>query len=128
PGVEVEPTLAPQPVFGPAPEVWEDLARKLREAEQPLLFVGSGVRASRTEADVLALAEALQVPFATTAHAKGTMPENHPLALGIHGHARSRWALAYADQGSDVVVTLGTQLSDIATGGYRPLAREGGTV
>lgn len=128
PGVEVEPTLSASPVFGPDQQVWEELAAQLRDAEQPLLFVGSGVRASGTEAEALALAEALQIPFATTAHAKGTMPEDHPLALGIHGHARSRWALAYAGQGSDLVVTLGTQLSDIATGGYQPLTRKGGAV
>jgi len=125
----VEPTLAPRTVAEAVPdEEWERIARGLVNAEKPLIFVGSGVRISGTGAEVLRLAEALRVPFATTAHAKGTLPETHPLSLGVMGHARSRWAAAYAEEGPDFVVALGTQLSDLATGGYRPLAREGGTV
>lgn len=125
----VEPTIAPRTIEAAVPdEEWERIARGLASAEKPLVFAGSGVRISGTGSQVLELAEALQVPFATTAHAKGTLPETHPLSLGVMGHARSRWAAAYAEEGPDYVLALGTQLSDLATGGYRPLAREGGTV
>ncbi len=124
----VEPAFAQKPVVDTRPEVWEEIAHELAKAEQPLLLVGSGVRISQTHAELLAFAEALQVPFATTAHAKGTLPETHPLALGVHGHARSRWAFAYAQRGPDYVLALGTQLSDLATGGYQPLVRKGGKV
>lgn len=124
----VEPLIARKPVVDEASGNWEEIVRGLVSAEKPMLFVGSGVRVSGTGAEVLKLAESLRVPFATTAHAKGTLPETHPLSLGVHGHARSRWAAAYAEEGPDYVVALGTQLSDLATGGYRPLARKGGTV
>lgn len=112
----------------PDPAVWDDLVLRLREAEQPLLLVGSGVRASGTWREVLELAERTSTPFATTPHAKGTMPEDHPLALGVHGLCRSRWALQYLGAGPDLLVALGTRLSDISTGGYRPLTREGGAI
>lgn len=124
----VEPALAQKPVIDTSPEVWESIARDLAAAEQPLVLVGSGVRVSGTAHEFLRFAEALKVPFATTAHAKGSLPEAHPLSLGVHGHARSRWAFAYAKRGPDFVLALGTQLSDLATGGYQPLVREGGTL
>lgn len=124
----VEAEFARKPVIDPRPEVWEEIARGLAEAQQPLILVGSGVRISDTAHTLLRFAETLNVPFATTAHAKGTVPETHPLSLGVHGHARSRWAMAYAQRGPDYVLALGTQLSDLATGGYQPLTREGGTL
>src|SRR5439155_26997127 len=46
---------------------------------RPLLYVGLGAQAA--QAELVALAEWLQAPVATTIQGKGVFPESHPLFL-----------------------------------------------
>ena len=61
----------------------------LKSAERPLLLVGGGIIWSNASGEVVRLAEMLMAPVATTIMAKGVIPEDHPLSLGIIGmHGR----------------------------------------
>jgi len=103
-----------------APEVLDEVTALLRDAQRPLLLVGSGVRGDGAPALLRTLAEHLSCPVATTSKGKGVFPESHPLALGVLGLAGHRSAKRYIEAGVDVVVAIGTSLGDIATDGFPP--------
>jgi acetolactate synthase-1/2/3 large subunit len=83
--VEAQYSRAPahRPAAEPA-QVLEAL-RLLAAAERPVIVAGGGVAWSGAQKEVVALAEKLQIPVATSLNAKGTILDNHPLAVGVVG-------------------------------------------
>src|SRR5262249_33273216 len=57
----------------------------LQGAERPVIVAGGGVRASGAAAELVALAQALQIPVATSLNGKDSIPGNHPLSVGVAG-------------------------------------------
>lgn len=55
----------------------------LLSARMPVIACGQGALIYRATEAVLELGEMLQIPVATTTPSKGTIPENHPLALRV---------------------------------------------
>ncbi|OGA09814.1 MAG: hypothetical protein A2W68_12045, partial [Betaproteobacteria bacterium RIFCSPLOWO2_02_64_14] len=72
-----------RPAADPA-QVIEAL-RVLDAAERPVIVAGGGVVWSGAQAEVVALAEKLQIPVATSLNAKGAILDTHPLAVGVTG-------------------------------------------
>jgi 3D-(3,5/4)-trihydroxycyclohexane-1,2-dione acylhydrolase (decyclizing) len=101
----------------------EAAAALLREAERPLVVAGGGVRYSEAEAALLRLAEELGAPVAETAAGKGALQQSDWLAggLGVNG---TRAANELAGE-ADVVLCVGTRLSDFTTGSRTLFQREG---
>ncbi len=64
-------------------EVVAEAARILLRAERPAIYAGSGVHRADATADLLTLAEHLQVPVLTTRGGKGAISDRHPLSLGF---------------------------------------------
>jgi acetolactate synthase I/II/III large subunit len=60
-------------------------ARLLREACRPVIVAGGGVRWSGAGPELRALAEAQQIPVATSLNAKDVLPGDHPLNVGVPG-------------------------------------------
>jgi acetolactate synthase-1/2/3 large subunit len=75
------------PPFRPAPDVGSvaDVARLLSAAERPIIVAGGGVRSSGAGAELVALAERLAIPLATSLNAKDLVPGDHPLLVGVPG-------------------------------------------
>jgi thiamine pyrophosphate-dependent acetolactate synthase large subunit-like protein/nitrite reductase/ring-hydroxylating ferredoxin subunit len=107
----------PRPVAGrlaatgiaPPAEELERAAELLRAAKRPAIVVGNGARPHR--AAVLALAEHLDAPVITTFKAKGTVPDDHPLACGVLG----RSGIPVASQTvakADCLLVLGASFSN----------------
>ena len=103
-----------------APDMLDEVATLLREAQRPLLLAGSGVRGHGAPEHLRAVAERIACPVATTPKAKGVFPEAHPLALGVLGLGGHRSSRRYLENGVDVVIAIGTSLGDMATDGYSP--------
>ena len=103
-----------------APELVEDVATLLRDAQRPLILAGHGSRGGGAPARLVAVAEQLACPVATTPKGKGTFPDAHPLALGVLGLGGHRSAQRYLENGVDVVIALGTSLGDMSTDGFSP--------
>src|ERR1019366_8224277 len=70
--------------------------------------------------------EAADPPVATTATGKGAFPERHPLSLGCIGRAGTGHANEAA-RACDLLIAVGTHLSDIDTGGWKPFDIPGKT-
>src|SRR5262249_1490440 len=83
----VEPQFAHVPPFRPAPDDASVLAalKILQDSARPVIVAGGGVRASGAARELVALAEALQIPVATSLNGKDSIPGNHPLAVGVVG-------------------------------------------
>jgi acetolactate synthase-1/2/3 large subunit len=91
-------------------------AEAIVAAERPVLYVGGGaVSAGVDPADLLRVAEAVQMPVVTTLMAKGVVPDSHPLCLGLpgmHGSKAANWALNRCD----LLVACGSRFDDRVTG------------
>jgi acetolactate synthase I/II/III large subunit len=96
------------------------VARTLESARRPLIFAGSGTRWGHAPERLRQLAERLQIPVMTTPKAKGVFPESHPLSLGVFGHGGHPSAAEYVEERVDVLLAVGTGLSDPATNGWSP--------
>ncbi|MEM3031557.1 MAG: thiamine pyrophosphate-binding protein, partial [Nitrososphaerota archaeon] len=112
--------LQPEPYFNrspPEPDVGSimEAAKLIAGAEKPVILCGGGVIYGGASAEVIELAEHLACPIVTTTMGKSAVPENHPLVFGVVGmHGRVEADLAVTE--SDVILCVGTRLSDRAVG------------
>jgi thiamine pyrophosphate-dependent acetolactate synthase large subunit-like protein len=105
----------PDRAHPPGAGLLTDAARRLASAERPAVLAGRG--AVGATGPLAALAELLGAPVVTTVNGKGVLPETHPLSVG------SSVRLAPAQQllrEADVVLVVGTALSDAELWGWRP--------
>ena len=91
------------------------LINAIKGSQRPLLIVGGGVLYSEAEQVLADLAESTGVGVAETQAGKGTLPWNHPCALGSIGVTGSSAANAAAEK-ADLIVGVGTRLADFTTG------------
>jgi acetolactate synthase-1/2/3 large subunit len=81
-------------------------ARAFLQAKNPLIYAGQGVLYAQASAELVALAELLQAPVATSLEGKSAFPENHALALGSAATCMSRQACEFIRR-ADVVFGIG---------------------
>ena len=111
--VTFPPAAPPVPAAVDWPQV-QRAAALLRGASKPLIWAGGGAVLGEASRELIALAEALGAPVATTAEGKGVFPEDHRLSLGVgyYGHGAASWAAPQAD----VVLAVGTRLTSQMAG------------
>jgi len=97
-------------------------AELLLSARKPLIWAGGGVILADACKELTALAEMLGAPVATTAEGKGSIAEDHPLALGGSYHGMG--GPAGATPQADVLLAVGTRFSRQMTGGTKPNANQ----
>jgi acetolactate synthase-1/2/3 large subunit len=112
----VEPLFARVPPFRPEPDVDAALAalRLIEQAERPVIVAGGGARASDAGRDLVALAEALAIPVATSLNGKDVIPGNHPLAVGVVGTYSRESANRVVAQ-ADLVCFVGSETGGMTT-------------
>lgn len=92
-GETPEASIYGVPEFGQAPalrtrpdaDLVQRAADALVAAERPVIVVGGGVLTSGATEELTALAEALNIPVATSINGKGSIAETSPVSLGIVG-------------------------------------------
>jgi acetolactate synthase-1/2/3 large subunit len=104
------------PAFRPAadPDLIREALTLIEKAKRPLIVAGGGSIVSGAGAEVLALAEALCLPVATSNAGKGIIPESHPLAVGIVGSYGQRCANRSVGE-ADLVLFIGSATGDQVT-------------
>ena len=112
----VEPQFARVPAFRPQPDESSVRAalKCLEESARPVIVAGGGVRASGARAELVALAEALQIPVATSLNGKDSIPGNHPLSVGVVG-TYSRESANRVVNAADLVCFIGTETGGMTT-------------
>lgn len=98
----------------------EEVVSLLEEAKRPLLLVGGAIHAQHAYEELEAFATQWKLPVATTPGGKGAFRSGHPLSLGPFGLGGCEKAEAYVNDGVDVLVVVGSQLSDLETPGLHP--------
>ena len=98
----------------PETEMIMDAARALTEARRPVIVAGGGVRSSGAQQEVVQLAEMLSIPVATSLNAKGTIPDDHPLSVGVCG-TYSRWCANRVVSEADLVFFIGSHTGSQVT-------------
>jgi tartronate-semialdehyde synthase len=88
----------------------------LLAAERPLLLAGGGVILGEASAELLDLAEFLQIPIQATLMGKGAIDEDHPLYAGMTGIQTSQRYGNASFLESDLVLALGARFGDRHTG------------
>lgn len=83
-------------------------AEMLRASTKPVLILGGGALHSGAGDQARALVELLQCPFATTVTAKGILPEDHPLSVGVNGRFGIPMANTVVGE-ADCVVFVGSK-------------------
>lgn len=122
--LNIKPVLPDQQKINQAVDL---LAKTIKENAQIMALVGYGVIRSHAQKEVLELLEKFQIPFATTMDAKGILPEDHALALGVYGTSGDPGAHKYFDN-SKVVLAIGNSFAQNATFGFKADLYKGKTL
>lgn len=108
----------------PAPcrEDLNDLVKAIAASKRPMIICGGGVRYSEAGAALEKFCEAFQIPFAETQAGKSACSASHPMNLGGVGVTGNLAANSIA-RPADLIVAIGTRLSDFTTGSKELYAR-----
>jgi 3D-(3,5/4)-trihydroxycyclohexane-1,2-dione acylhydrolase (decyclizing) len=98
----------------PESEMIVRAAALIREAQRPMIVSGGGTIYSEATEALRRFAEATGIPVSETQAGKGSMPYDHPLALGAVG-ATGTLAVNRAAREADVVIGVGTRYTDFTT-------------
>lgn len=112
----VETQFARVPPFRPIPDDASVRAALdiLQRGERPVIVAGGGVRASGAARELVALAQALQIPVATSLNGKDSIPGTHPLSVGVVGTYSRESANRVVGQ-ADLVCFVGSETGGMTT-------------
>ncbi len=120
-----EATIYKEPSFGKLPslrsappaDTVSALVDALLSAQRPVLVAGNGVLISQAWDEVQTLAELLSLPVTTSMGGKGSISEEHELALGVVGRY-SRKTTNDIVRECDLALVVGCRLGALATDSY----------
>jgi acetolactate synthase-1/2/3 large subunit len=128
--VWADPSLGafPSRRVAPDPFLVELAAKLLRQAKNPLFICGGGVVLSGAESELMALAEKLAAPVATTVSGKGTIDERCAHSVGVVGsNGGTRETRAVVDA-ADLIVFAGCRAGSVTTERWRHPAPGGARI
>ena len=99
----------------------------LCQADCPVIVAGNGAMIGEAGSEVVELAELIGAPVATSFVAKGIIPEDHPLSIGMVGWLGHPVAHEMIREHADIVFAIGYRFSDEATSWWtegRPYVKE----
>jgi indolepyruvate decarboxylase len=101
----------------------------IRAAKKPVILAGVELARYRTARLVVRMAERMNIPIAADLLSKSAIPENHRLYLGVYGGAMSsdEHVRKYVES-ADLVLMLGTFITDMSMGFYTAKLDRGRTV
>jgi acetolactate synthase-1/2/3 large subunit len=119
--VWADPTLGafPSRRVAPDPFAIELAAKLLRAAKRPLFICGGGVVLSNGESELMALAEKLAAPVATTVSGKGSIDERCAHSVGVVGSNGGTLETRAVVDAADLVVFVGCRAGSVTTERWR---------
>lgn len=93
-----------------------EAAQLISNAQHPCIFAGWGAVDASTE--LIALAELLGAPVATTLQGLSSFPGNHPLHTGVGFGASGLPAAQKAFSDCDCLIAIGARFGELGTGSY----------
>ncbi len=116
-----DPSLGQYPSRRVAPDAFyvELAAKLLRGAKNPLFICGGGVVISGGENELIELGERLSAPVATTISGQGSIPDDHPLAVGVVGSNGGTPETRSIVDRADLVIFIGCRAGSVTTERWR---------
>ena len=111
------------PVTRPHGKQIREAARLIAAAQRPIFYIGGGVIRARASEELRRLVDLTQIPLVTTLMARGAVPDDHPLHLGMPGMHGTVSAVTGL-QKSDLIIALGARFDDRVTGQLSTFAPE----
>ncbi len=106
-----------------AQEDFEAAAKAINEAKRPMIYMGGGVVSADAESQLLALAEKIDCPVATSIMGLGGFPSSHRLFIGTIG-MHGGYETGKATDNCDVIITAGARFSDRVAGDREKFGKE----
>jgi indolepyruvate decarboxylase len=88
----------------------------IEQCQRPVILAGVELHRFGLQDELLSLAEATQIPIATTLLGKSVIRETHPLFVGLYEGAMGKQAVTDFVEQSDCLLLLGTFMTDINLG------------
>lgn len=117
--VEEECKTFPSFPTRPAPGLVEQVLSHLDAAEKPLIVAGGGAIRACAGDLVQELGEQLNIPVCTSMTGQPTMPDDHPLAIGVIGDNGFHPHANRAMEESDFVLFVGSKMGSVVTIGWK---------
>lgn len=99
-------------------EAAAETAQRIAAAKRPVIVAGVELHRFGLQNELMALAERTQIPIATTILGKSVISEHHPLFVGLYEGAIGRNEVTAFVEQSDLILLLGTFMTDINLGIY----------
>ncbi len=100
---------------GPDPAAVAAAADVILSAEKPMFVCGGGPVISGAEAELVALAELLEAPVATSISGRGSISDDHPLAVGVVGSNGGTPETRAVVDTADLIVFVGCRAGSVTT-------------
>jgi acetolactate synthase-1/2/3 large subunit len=116
----IEPYRSPGPPVRvrPDPAAVSAAARALADAQRPVIVAGNGCLLSGAGQPLRSLAGLVGAPVLTTPGGRGSIPEDHPLAVGQTGLYFTGPGKAVYDA-ADLLVTVGSRMEEFQSGAWQ---------
>lgn len=102
-------------------EAVRETIERWNAAKRPAIIFGIETQRYRLTREIVELAERLGAPCMTSVLAKGAFPMEHPLHMGVHIGPLSPKAICERIDRADLVLNLGTLLTDMNLGSRPPV-------
>jgi acetolactate synthase-1/2/3 large subunit len=89
----------------------DDAIKLMEMSKRPLILAGTGIIWAHAVDKLRKFAEKYNIPVTTTYSARGVLPEDHPLCLGMIG-LRGTTAANFAGKNCDLLIALGCRFSE----------------
>lgn len=99
----------------PDPDLVASCAEAILASKKPAFVCGGGVIISGASQELIALAELLDAPVASTVSGHGVIPDDHPLAVGVVGANGGTDETRDAILDADLVIFLGCRAGSTTT-------------
>lgn len=108
----------PQTITNPLlsePDDFAAAAAAIDQAKRPMIYMGGGIVSADAEAQLLAFAEKIDCPVATSIMGLGGFPASHRLFIGTIG-MHGGYETGKATDNCDLIITAGARFSDRVAG------------
>ncbi|MCK9160527.1 MAG: thiamine pyrophosphate-binding protein [Bacteroidaceae bacterium] len=95
------------------------LSDAIEQKKKVMVIIGYGCIRSEADFEIKTLINKYQIPYTQTMDAKGFLPENSPLCLGVFGTSGDQAAVSYFKD-ADCVLAMGNSFAQNATFGFKP--------
>ncbi len=107
----------------PRPEALEQAAALINVAKKPYILAGHGIQIGHAQAAFKAFVEKTGIPFGCTIHGLSTLPDDHPLFMGMLGMHGNYGANIKTNE-CDLLIAIGMRFDDRVTGDLKRYAKQ----